>query len=82
MSGVVLTLYGRRECHLCHAMAAELSAMQAGRGFRVESVDIDSDPRLLFRYADDVPVLVAGDVEICRHRLDAARLDAYLAEVR
>jgi glutaredoxin len=82
MRETVLTLYGRRDCHLCHEMAAALEALRAGRGFRVETVDIDVDPRLLFRYANDVPVLVAGETEICRHRLDCASLDAYLSEVR
>jgi len=77
-----LTLYGRRGCHLCHAMADALDAQRAAGRFDVESVDIETDPRLLFKYANDVPVLVARDVEICRHRLDQARLDAYLAEVR
>lgn len=82
MPETVLTLYGRRDCHLCHAMAEALEALRPGRAFRIESVDIDTDPRLLFRYANDVPVLVAGEVEICRHRLDRTRLDAYLSEVR
>ena len=38
-------------------------------GVDFEEIDVDSDPRLDELYGADVPVLVQGDEELCRHRL-------------
>jgi len=56
-----------------------LHAMRAEYRFDVSVVDIDTDPALYARYDADVPVLVHGDRELCRHRLDDAVVRAYLA---
>jgi hypothetical protein len=38
-------------------------------GVEFEEVDVYADPRLDELYGADVPVLFAGEVELCRHRL-------------
>ena len=38
-------------------------------GVEFEEVDVDADPRLDDLYGENVPVLLKGDVVICRHRL-------------
>lgn len=75
---LVLTLYSRPGCALCDTLHAELSEALAGRRATIDVVDVDGDPALAERYGWDVPVLVAGDEEICRHRLDQQRLAAWL----
>ena len=47
------------------------------RGIRLETVDVDTDPELKARFGWDVPLLFEGGVEICRHELDAAALEAW-----
>lgn len=74
-----LTLYGRAWCHLCDDMRAELEPLAAEFGAQVAVVDIDADPLLEARYNELVPVLVCDGVELCRHRLDAARVRDALA---
>ncbi len=74
----VLTLYHREGCHLCEAMERELAPLLAARGWRLERVDVDSDPALARRYGTEVPVLAREGREICRHRLDRAALEAAL----
>jgi len=74
----VLTLYHREGCHLCEAMERELAPLLAARGWRLERVDVDSDPALARRYGSEVPVLEYEGREICRHRLDRAALEAAL----
>ena len=39
------------------------------QGVEFDEVDVDSDPRLDELYGADVPVLLKGDTELCRHRL-------------
>lgn len=74
MNGKILTIYGRVGCHLCEEMEQALGALQAEWGFSVEVVDVDSDPRLEERYGHLVPVLSAGDEEICHYFLDTDAL--------
>ena len=58
-------LYGRRYCHLCEEMASALRA----HGVEFEEIDVDADPRLDELYGENVPVLLKGSTELCRHRL-------------
>jgi len=60
----------------------EALRLQLGADFIVTIVDVDSDPALEARYGEHVPVLMAGDTELCRHVVDPARVAAYVAEIR
>jgi glutaredoxin-like protein DUF836 len=71
-----LVLYGRPYCHLCDEMLAELRALD--RTLAVEIVDVDGDPALEARFGEHVPVLMHGELELSRHRLDPERVRAYL----
>lgn len=79
---VPLTVYGREHCHLCQDMIAALQDLQARFPFKLEVIDVDSDDDLIVRYGERVPVLVAGDEEICHYHLDPVALDAYLTKIR
>jgi thioredoxin reductase (NADPH) len=74
----MLTLYGRPECHLCDEMLAELEPL-LHRAVRVEVVDISDDDDLEARYGLRIPVLCAGETELCCYRLDAGRVRRWLA---
>jgi hypothetical protein len=58
-------------------MIAGLRALQSRYRFDLSVVDIDSDPALYRLYDADVPVLVHGARELCRHHLDGT-VEAYL----
>lgn len=77
-----LILYVRRDCHLCADMHRDLLALAPRLPIRVDLVDIDSDADLAARYGHKVPVLVAGDEEICHYFLDEPQLDEYLNRER
>ncbi len=72
-----LTLYVRRDCHLCAEMHRDLLALGAAQAFTLELVDIDSDAELVARYGHKVPVLIGGGEEICHYFLDEPQLAAY-----
>ena len=76
-----LKLYFREYCSLCHQMLAELQPWRERHGFELEVVDVDADPELERRFNELVPVLMAGDSEICHWHLDVARLAAHLGEI-
>jgi thioredoxin reductase (NADPH) len=61
-----------------------LAALRSSLGaeFPLTIIDVDRDPALKRQYGEHVPVLVAGDTELCRHRLDPVKLTAYLSAIR
>ncbi|MFZ4875111.1 glutaredoxin family protein [Janthinobacterium sp. Mn2066] len=77
------TLYSRSYCHLCQDMLDALRLLQTpAQPFTVEVIDIDtsSDPSLLARYDELVPVLF-GDLaqpELCHYFLDIPVVQHYL----
>ena len=73
-----LTLLGRGYCHLCHEMQQQLVAMSTKWRFNLTVIDVDSDPALEARYGDFVPVLLHGELELSRYRLDAQVVEEYL----
>jgi hypothetical protein len=75
---IVLTLLSRPECHLCEQMLSELEPLVEGRA-RIDIVDISDDDVLAARYLFEIPVLMHGDRELSRHRLDAGRVIGFLA---
>ena len=75
-----LTVFVRRGCHLCTDMVQALERLRPELGFEYSQVDIDQNPDLLRRYDTRVPVLVAGDTEICYYFLEEQRLCAWFQE--
>ena len=75
---IALTVFVRRGCHLCTDMVQALERLHPELGFEYSQVDIDTDPGLLRQYDTRVPVLVAGDTEICYYFLEEQRLRDYI----
>ena len=74
-----LILLVRAYCHLCDEMRAAVTPLAAAAGVTLDEIDVDRDPELDARWGTSVPVLLAGDQELCHYRLDRAALAAYLA---
>lgn len=55
-----VTLYTRKDCHLCEQARADLEALQAKYPHRLAEVDIDSDPALQRAYLLEIPVVEIG----------------------
>jgi glutaredoxin-like protein DUF836 len=68
---VILTLLGKPDCHLCHEMHEVVAPVAAALGLDLVERDVHEDPELKRRYALAIPVLLAGDVEVVRHRTTA-----------
>lgn len=57
-----LRLLSRPGCHLCEAMARDLTNL----GVLFDLVDIQAEPTLTAAYGDVIPVLMQDNVEIAR----------------
>jgi hypothetical protein len=82
MTKAHLSLMFREYCSLCQAMLLELESRPDRGEFQLDVIDVDEDPELEARYDELVPVLLAGDAELCHYHMDHAALDAYLASIR
>ncbi|MEQ1662263.1 MAG: glutaredoxin family protein [Thiobacillus sp.] len=73
-----LTLVTRAGCPLCEEMAASVGGLIAHTAHRLVSRDVDADPALKSTFGWDVPLLFAGEIEICRHELNLAAFRQWL----
>ena len=80
MAGNVLTLYSRTGCHLCEDMESQLPDYLEPSGLIFNTVYIDNDANLEQEYGTLVPVLKAGEREICHYFLDVKALQQYISE--
>ena len=71
---IELTLYSRRDCHLCEEMKERIAAEAGGFPTRLTVVDVDSRAELAAEYGDDVPVLFVDGRKFAKHRLERGRL--------
>lgn len=73
-----VTLYGRAGCHLCDEARVVIEAVCLELGESFTEVDIDSDPALLDRFTDEVPVTFVDGRQHDFWRVDPQRLRAAL----
>jgi len=59
-------------------MAAALASQISGLQITVNTADVDTDTDLKARFGWDVPLLFAGDSEICRHVFNPVAFNAWL----
>lgn len=62
-------------------MLASLETLRAELGFGLEVIDVDAEPELARCYNELVPVLMHGERELARWRLDPSALRAYLHDI-
>ena len=77
-----LTLISRTYCHLCEDMVVAMTPLLDEYGIEMEIVDVDSDTALEARFGEFVPVLLSGNTELSRFRLDISKVRDYLGEIR
>ena len=61
---ITVTLYSRKDCHLCEQAKADLKSLEEKLPHRLVEVDIDSDPALQKAYFDKIPVIEVGPYKL------------------
>ena len=62
-------IYSRPGCHLCDIAKKKIRQAECPGEFTLEEIDIETDPVLLERYRNDIPVIMIDGVEAFRHRV-------------
>lgn len=76
-----LTLYSRLGCHLCEDMENLLPSYIEEAGLSLNVIYIDKNDELERQYGSLVPVLKAGEREICHYFLEIKALQQYISEL-
>ena len=61
---IIVLVYGKPDCSLCEKAIAILKHLQREFVFRIDHVDITTDPRLFSRYRERIPVVVLDGQEV------------------
>jgi uncharacterized membrane protein/glutaredoxin len=61
---LTVTLYTRKDCHLCEQAKKDLESLTEKHPHRLVEVDIDSDPALQKAYFDKIPVIEVGPYQL------------------
>ena len=73
-----VVVYSREGCHLCEAAEEQVRAIVAETGDDWTRIDIDTDPELVRRFGEQVPVTFVDGRQHDFWRVDPARLRAAL----
>ncbi len=73
-----VTLYSRPGCHLCDDARAVVARVCAELGVGWTEVDITTDPELVRRFTEEIPVTYVDGQQHDFWRVDARRLAAAL----
>ncbi len=59
-----MRLYGRRGCHLCERLRAQLKGPCGRLGVSISEFDVDEEQELRRRYGERLPVLLLDALEL------------------
>lgn len=71
---VRVTIYSRRNCHLCEIAKQRVENVRRDLAFEVEEVDISTDPGLTATYGERIPVVAVDGDEVCVYRVSEGLL--------
>ena len=78
----VVTVYSRKNCHLCHVAIESLESVEAELDFKIEKIYIDGDNELTNKYGEEVPVIHIDGVHHDMFRVDLERFRSSLEKHR
>ena len=78
---LLLTCYGKADCSLCDKAKVPVGRIVAGSGGRIraEWIDILTDPELVARWGERIPVICAGDLILAEGKVSEVRLRRAIA---
>lgn len=75
---LVVTVFTREQCCLCHKAIDLLEERRRRYRFRIVAVDIDADPELVAKYGEQIPVVAFDGKVRFRMIVNPALLDRLL----
>ncbi len=78
----VVTIYSRKNCHLCDVAVESLESVKSELDFEIEKVYIDGNSDLVNKYGEEVPVIHIDGKHHDMFRVDLERFRSSLEKHR
>ena len=78
----VVTVYSRKNCHLCDVAVESLESVKDELNFEIEKIYIDGDHELIQKYGEEVPVIHIDGLHHDMFRVDLERFRSSLEKHR
>ena len=78
----VVTVYSRKNCHLCDVAIESLETVKSELNFEIEKIYIDGDAELTTKYGEEVPVIHIDGKHHDIFRVDLGRFRSSLEKHR
>jgi glutaredoxin len=78
----VVTVYSRKNCHLCDVALETLESVEAELDFEIEKIFIEGNEELINKYGEEVPVIHIDGVHHDMFRVDLVRFRSSLEKHR
>ena len=78
----VVTVYSRKNCHLCDVAIESLESVKVELDFEIEKIYIDGDIELTNKYGEEVPVIHIDGLHHDMFRVDLDRFRSSLEKHR
>ena len=78
----VVTVYSRKNCHLCDVAVEKLETVKIELNFEIEKIYIDGDTELTTKYGEEVPVIHIDGKHHDIFRVDLERFRSSLEKHR
>jgi glutaredoxin len=78
----VVTIYSRKNCHLCDVALETLQSVESELNFEIEKIYIDNDSDLINKYGEEVPVIHIDGKHHDIFRVDLERFRSSLEKHR
>ncbi len=74
-----VVVYSHKGCHLCDVVKETLTQLEGSAPFQWREVDIDTDPEILQRYNDEIPVVFIDGRKAFKYHMEKDRFLRALA---
>ena len=71
---VTVTIYSKKECHLCDIAKEELEALRCEFEFSINEVDIEKDKLAFEKYKYLIPVVEVDGKTISTYKVDTKKM--------
>ena len=78
----VVTVYSRKNCHLCDVAIESLETVKSELKFEIDKIYIDGNTELINKYGEEVPVIHIDGIHHDIFRVDLGRFRSSLEKHR
>ncbi len=80
MRHIQVTIYSKKDCHLCDEAKAVLRDFAVEYPLQIEEIDIESEKEVFEKFKHEIPVIFVMGRKSFKYRIDKKKLDRILKD--